>query len=197
MVRRVSGPDAGHAMTTRSPTTLLAAALAACALVAALGSTATASAACKAAERPAFDVTSKKARKATLCLLNKQRANRGIRTLKEKATLRKAAKRHTRRMLKKRCYSHLCPGEADLVARIGATSYLPCGCAWGVGENIAYGFGRRSSPKAIVKTWMNSAPHRASILNRSFEHVGVGIRRGAPLGGGPASTYTTTFGYRR
>jgi uncharacterized protein YkwD len=174
----------------------LAAALAACALIAA-GSTATAVAACKSADQPAQKLTSKKARKATLCLINKQRAKHRAPRLKAKYSLRRAAKRHTRRMLKKSCYSHTCPGEADLVGRINATGYLPCGCSWGVGENIAYGFERRSSPRAIVKAWMKSPPHRANILNRSFEHVGVGIKRGAPVGNGPAATYTTTFGYRR
>ncbi len=184
-------------MTTRRAPILLAAALAACALIAVLGSTATASAACKSADQAAHKLTSKKARKATLCLINKQRAKHRAPKLKAKYSLRKAAKRHTRRMLKKSCYSHTCPGEADLVGRINATGYLPCGCAWGVGENIAYGFGGRSSPRAIVKAWMKSPAHRSNILSRSFEHIGVGIKRGAPVGSGPAATYTTTFGYRR
>lgn len=44
---------------------------------------------------------------------------------------------------------------------------------------------------------MKSPAHRSNILSRSFEHIGVGIKRGAPVGSGPAATYTTTFGYRR
>jgi uncharacterized protein YkwD len=193
----VRRPDAGPAMTTRRAPILAAAALAVTASLLAFGPTATASAACTAADRPAHQITSKQGRKATLCLINKQRAKHGMPKLKARFALRKAAKRHTRRMLKKRCYSHRCPGEPDLVGRISGTSYLPCNCAWGVGENIAYGFERRSSPRAIVKAWMKSAPHRANILNRSFEHIGVGVKPGAPVGGSRAATYTTTFGYLR
>ncbi|MBK5117578.1 MAG: hypothetical protein JJE23_11745, partial [Thermoleophilia bacterium] len=73
---------------------------------------------------------------------------------------------------------------------------LPCNCSWGLGENIAYGFGSQSSPKLIVKAWMKSSGHRANILNRSFEHIGIGIKPGVPTSGSHGATYTTTFGYR-
>ena len=40
-----------------------------------------------------------------------------------------------------------------------------------VGENVAYG---NVSPEAMVDMWMNSAGHRANILNPTFTHIGVG-----------------------
>ena len=160
------------------------------------GSPADASAGCRAAKKPAYSVSSRVARKATLCLINKRRAKHGAHRLKEARSQRKAAKRHTRTMLRKGCFSHLCGGEGDLVKRLSATGYLPCNCSWGVGENIAYGFGRRSSPKKIVKAWMKSPGHRANILNRSFERIGIGVKPSTPTGGGQGATYTTTFGYR-
>ena len=40
-----------------------------------------------------------------------------------------------------------------------------------VGENVAYG---NVSPEALVDMWMNSAGHRANILNPTFTHLGVG-----------------------
>ncbi len=177
-------------------TVLLPGALLVALLLMLAGPTAGASAACKAADKPAYSVSSKTARKATLCLINKQRAKHGMKKLKEDGGQRKAAKKHTRRMLKKGCFSHVCPGEGDLVSRVNATSYLPCNCSWGLGENIAYGFGSQSSPKLIVKAWMKSSGHRANILNRSFEHIGIGIKPGVPTSGGHGATYTTTFGYR-
>lgn len=155
-----------------------------------------AEAACKGADRGAYKNAPRKARKTTLCLINKQRSRRGLPRLKEQRHQRKAAKKHTRQMLRKDCFAHRCPGEGDLVDRISATSYLPCGCFWGVAENIAYGYRARSRPKAIVGAWMDSPPHRQNILNRRYEHVGIGIRRGTPSGGGKGATYTTTFGYR-
>ncbi len=39
------------------------------------------------------------------------------------------------------------------------------------GENIARG---QASPQAVVNAWMNSAGHRANILNASYTQIGVG-----------------------
>jgi uncharacterized protein YkwD len=41
------------------------------------------------------------------------------------------------------------------------------------GENIAYG---QSTPQAVVTAWMNSAGHRANILNCRFTQIGVGAQ---------------------
>lgn len=155
-----------------------------------------AEAACKDAHKSAYKITSKRARKATLCLFNNKRRAHGLKRLKEHRGPLKAAKKHTKQMLKRGCFDHQCPGEGDLVARVSSTSYLPCGCSWGLAENIAYGYGRKSTPKKIVKAWMSSSGHRANILNRSFEHAGIGVKPGSPSGGGNAATYTATFGYR-
>ncbi|KFZ32490.1 hypothetical protein JS44_04615 [Anoxybacillus flavithermus] len=40
------------------------------------------------------------------------------------------------------------------------------------GENIAKG---QRTPQEVVNAWMNSAGHRANILNRNFTHIGVGF----------------------
>ena len=37
------------------------------------------------------------------------------------------------------------------------------------GENIAYG---QRDAKSVMATWMNSAGHRANILNPNFTHIG-------------------------
>lgn len=181
----------------RLPLLLAAALLTAALLLLAGPGVAPASAACKNAGKPAYKMPGKKARKATLCLINKQRAKRGMKKLRQHKAQLKAAKRHTRQMLKKDCFSHLCPGEGDLVDRVSRARYLPCNCSWGVAENLAYGHGRQSSPKRIVKAWMKSSGHRENILNRKYEDIGIGIKTGAPTGGGKkAATYTTTFGFR-
>ena len=68
-------------------------------------------------------------------------------------------------------------------------------CSWQVGENIAWGRGKRSSPAAIVDAWMHSPPHRELILTGSIKDVGVGIKRGRPGDGkAKAGTYTADFG---
>ena len=41
----------------------------------------------------------------------------------------------------------------------------------GMGENIAYGY---ASPEDVMNGWMNSAGHRANILNDGYKKLGVG-----------------------
>lgn len=151
---------------------------------------------CKGGSAPGYELSSKQAAKATLCLINKERRAHGVGALEQSAKAREAALAHSSVMVRERCFSHTCPGEADLLKRLSQTDYLPCNCSWGVAENIAYGFGNESSPRMMVAAWMNSAPHRMNILNGAYEQIGIGVRRGSPSGGSGAATYTTDFGYR-
>lgn len=152
---------------------------------------------CGEAGRPAYAISAKAAAKATLCLLNRKRSARGLRPLHSDKRQLEAARKHNRAMLKKNCFSHLCPGEKDLVGRVASTGYLPCSCTWGIAENIAWGAGSRAAPAAVVRAWMRSPSHRANILNRRFDEIGIAVSAGRPgRGGGPAATYTTDFGFR-
>jgi uncharacterized protein YkwD len=162
-----------------------------------LGASEAGAAQCRKASTPAHQLAGKVARKATLCLINRQRANRKLPRLRENHAKRRAAKRHTRAMISKGCFAHQCPGEKSLLGRAQDAGYLPCKCSWGIGENIAWGSRGNASPRSIVRAWMRSPGHRANILSRSFKHIGIGIRRGSPGGTSNAATYTTTFGYRR
>lgn len=135
------------------------------------------------------------ASEAILCLINKKRASHGAGPLAGNDNLASAAQGHTNHMLKHGCFDHECPGETGMATRIKNTGYLN-GAAWGVGENIAAGKGRRGSAARIVQAWMHSPPHRATLLTRDYEHVGVGMAHGTPRkphSGG--ATYTTDFGF--
>ena len=46
-------------------------------------------------------------------------------------------------------------------------------------ENVAAG---QQTPEAVVAAWMNSAGHRANILNPSFRDIGVGVAKGGSYG---------------
>ncbi len=102
-------------------------------------------------------------------------------------------------MVRRKCFSHECPGEADLTGRLTSARYLPCGCSWAIAENIAYGGGRLGSPREIVEAWMHSPDHRTNMLNPDYRDIGIGADDGTPTGGRGAdgATYTTDFGYRR
>jgi uncharacterized protein YkwD len=178
---------------------LLTAALALAALVLLAAAPGTAQAAeCKGADNAPSQLKKDRAEHIILCLINRERADHGLGDLRKESAQAKAARKHTKLMVRQRCFSHQCSGEGDLVARVERTNYLPCNCYWGVGENLAYGEGSEGSPRSLFKAWMNSAPHRANIINGRYEHIGIGIVWGTPTSGSQrgSATYTTTFGYR-
>ena len=180
----------------RLATAAIAALLAATALSLGPGAASGHAAQCKNSSAPAYELSGREARRATLCLLNRERADHGLKPLHADEHQQKAAGAHNRTMLRKDCFSHQCSGERDLVGRIEQAGYLPCSCSWSVGENIAWGSGELSSPRRIVDAWMGSGPHRANILNRRFEDIGVAVDSGSPGSGGQAATYTTDFGFK-
>lgn len=81
-----------------------------------------------------------------------------------------------------------CEGAANLRAKEIMTSYShtrPDGSSWATtcpipssggysGENLAAG-NAAVSPATVVASWMNSAEHRANILNPNFKYVSVGF----------------------
>jgi uncharacterized protein YkwD len=156
---------------------------------------ASAAGACSAANASASQASKRALVRATLCVLNAQRTRHNLRPLRLNRRLSTAARRHSRAMARRRFFSHTSPSGASFVDRIRRAGYLRRARSWSVGENIAYGTGRRSSPLAIGRAWMNSPGHRANILSRSFRSIGIGIASGTPISRG-GGTYTTDFGRR-
>jgi uncharacterized protein YkwD len=156
---------------------------------------ASAAGACSTANAAASQASKRALVRATLCVLNVERVRHNLRPLRLNRRLSAAARRHSRAMARRNFFSHSSLGGASFVDRIRGTGYLSGARSWSVGENIAYGSGRRSSPRAIGTAWMNSPGHRGNILSGSFRSIGIGIARGTPTGHGGA-TYTTDFGRR-
>jgi len=141
--------------------------------------------------------TAARVRAATLCLLNKERSKRGLRKLRAHRTLRVVAKRYARKMVKERFFDHTSPSGSTMIARIRSTSYLRGSIRrWSVGENLAWGSGPLATPAEIMKAWMNSAGHRANILDGGYREIGIGVAGGAPTGADSGATYVTEFGLR-
>lgn len=135
------------------------------------------------------------ARALTLCLLNRERARRGLAALQPRAQLQLAAQRHSEDMVARRFFEHETPEGADPQRRMLAAGY-PSDNAF-TGENIAWATGPKGSPGAIVDLWMHSPPHKRNILRPQFTEIGVGIAPGAPQtprSDDPPWTYTTDFG---
>jgi uncharacterized protein YkwD len=122
-------------------------------------------------------------RAAVVCLVNRQRTERGLPRLSISRKLNVAAQRWTDAMVSFDQFSH-----ARFVPRIDAVHYH-----WQVAaENIATGY---PTPRAAVRAWMASPDHCRNILNPAVRNVGTG-ERAAPVRGwasGPA-TWTQDFG---
>jgi uncharacterized protein YkwD len=138
-------------------------------------------------------------RAATLCLMNAERTARGLGRLQSEALLGRVAAGYARQMVRGQFFDHTSPAGSTMLARIKATSYLRDVTSWSVGENLAWGTGTLATPRAMVRAWMQSAEHRANLLDRHFADVGIGVTAGAPVALEPGElggTYVTDFGRR-
>ena len=103
---------------------------------------------------------------AVLNLVNKYRKQNGLASVKLDSALSGAASTRAKEIISS--FSHTRPNGSSCftVLSENGISYN------GAGENIAYG---QSSPDEVMTAWMNSAGHRANILNASFTRLGVGV----------------------
>jgi uncharacterized protein YkwD len=129
----------------------------------------------------------------TLQALNDARAARGLPALQADAHLARAARGHSRDMVRHRYFSHTTPGGAGLATRVKRTGWMRGRRTWALGEDLAWGTGDLARPEAVVAAWMASPPHRRNVLNRRFRHVGIGIAPGTPFGE-TGATFTADFG---
>jgi uncharacterized protein YkwD len=135
---------------------------------------------CPGAAASAANANAGKLRSALMCVVNRKRAANGLSALKVDRRIQRAAGRHARDMAKHDYFAHQRPGGPDLTTRLHRAGWH--GKAWG--ENIAYGCGPLASPKATLRAWMNSPPHRAILLSSTYRHGGVGVVGSAPCGSG-------------
>ena len=138
-------------------------------------------------------------RAATLCLMNAERTARALGRLQAEPLLGRVASSYARQMVRGQFFDHTSPAGSTMLARIKATAYLRDVTSWSVGENLAWGSGNLATPRAMVRAWMQSAEHRANLLDRHFADVGIGVAAGAPIALDPGElggTYVTDFGRR-
>ncbi|MFI9243215.1 CAP domain-containing protein [Streptomyces sp. NPDC053086] len=117
-----------------------------------------------------------------LNLVNDERAKAGCSPLAANSALTGLAETFSDDMAARDFFAHTDPeGRTpwDRAAKAGVTGLG--------GENIARG---QADAAAVMTVWMNSAGHRANILNCGFKTLGVGVHFGA---GGP--WWTQEFGY--
>ena len=101
--------------------------------------------------------------------VNHERANLGLRQLQWDNAIANAARLHTSLLADHDTLSHRFAGEADLQTRLrlaGAIFRL-------VAENVA----EAPDVSTLHIAWMNSAPHRANILDPQVDSIGIAIER--------------------
>ena len=132
----------------------------------------------------------------TLCLINEQRTDNGLSALTQQSELDLASQDYSELMVDQQFFAHVSPSGSVLTQRLTDSGYLGGNGAWIVGENIAWGESYLATPGAIVTAWMNSPGHRANILSRDYDEIGIGIAVGVPTSNNAGATYTTDFGHR-
>jgi hypothetical protein len=100
-------------------------------------------------------------------LINRERAQRGLSTLVVDDRLTRAAREHTRLLIKNKDLEHQFRGEPVLELRLSSTGIRFDSS----GENLA--LDSEGADSAHVSL-MHSPPHRANILRPEFSAVGVG-----------------------
>ena len=98
-------------------------------------------------------------------LTNIERVKAGRSPLQYHAGLQRAAMVRAEEITRK--FSHTRPDGTT-----AETVLLDCGVSNGAGENIAAG---QKTPEAVVRAWMNSSGHRATMLNPNVKYIGVGV----------------------
>ncbi|MFF2504704.1 CAP domain-containing protein [Streptomyces sp. NPDC058067] len=117
-----------------------------------------------------------------LALVNQERAKVGCTPVTANGGLGNLAENFSDDMAARGFFDHTDPDGKTPWDRAKKAGITDLG-----GENIARG---QADAKAVMNAWMNSAGHRANILNCSYKTIGIGVHFGS---GGP--WWTQDFGF--
>jgi uncharacterized protein YkwD len=108
-------------------------------------------------------------------LTNRARASAGLRALKVDSTLRSVARWRSKDMITRNYFSHSIPGYGKVWDKLNAIGY----CYKVAGENIGWNnYPDDLATAAIQQAFMNSAGHRANILGKTWDVIGIGAYKG-------------------
>lgn len=137
--------------------------------------------------------------KRTFALHNDVRRAHDLPTFCVHSRLQKAARAHSRDMIRRDYFSHNTKGRQESYdERLKRYGYDLHGYRYyWVGENIAYGSGSYGEPESRMDAWMRSDGHRHNILHSEFREIGIGTHTGTWRGYNGVTMYTVDFGVRR
>jgi uncharacterized protein YkwD len=150
-------------------------------------------AACSTADKPTLDI--KRFQKAVSCLHNLERRHHGLRNLRWNIDLSLVAGKHARDMVRRHYFEHLSPDHRNNMDRTAASGYRPTAGCWSAGENLFFSRGA-STPRQLLRAWMNSQAHRKNILRGRWHDFGLGVVKTSPSGERGGMTVVALFGTR-
>ena len=126
---------------------------------------------------------------AVIAQMNRERAAFGLQPLRVNSQLALAAEDRIHDLFNRHYFNHVSPdGMQPFVwAQRRGYDYSI------IGENLATGY---PTATRVVDGWMHSPGHRANILGRDFDEVGVAVAGGSPVSGYGGPTYVVLYGSR-
>jgi uncharacterized protein YkwD len=120
------------------------------------------------------------AEKQVIAEVNQERTSRGLKPVRFKSSLTRAARAHSREMARRGVLTHRSACGWSVGQRVRHYGYTASGYrSWSVGENLyrAKAGTLYATPVVAVNAWMDSTGHRAVILTKRFRDIGVGIAK--------------------
>ena len=114
-----------------------------------------------------------RAERAAIRHINNFRAAHGRPPVYAARSLNRSAEAHSADMARRNFFAHTSSDGTPFDVRI--RRYIGRGA---VGETLAWHTRKRRIARTIVSMWINSAPHRAILLQGNFRRIGVARRHG-------------------
>ena len=121
--------------------------------------------------------------------MNRERAAHGLGPLRLNDDLTLAAQDRIADMFDQRYFAHVAPDGTQPFTWVSRRGYR----YRAVGENLAVGY---PTAARVVRGWMESPGHRANILQRNFEEIGIAVANGAPVRGYGGPTIVAIYASR-
>ncbi|MBR1735482.1 MAG: hypothetical protein IJ736_00495 [Firmicutes bacterium] len=101
-------------------------------------------------------------------LVNEERAKNGLPELEWSDELADFAREHSEDMVRRNYFGHTDPDGVTFVDRINSAGIRYTHCA----ENVAAG---SETAEGVMNQWLGSSGHRANIMSRDVQYLGVGL----------------------
>ena len=111
-----------------------------------------------------------------VAMTNRARASAGLKALKVDSTLHSVARWRSKDMIDRNYFSHSIPGYGKVWDKLNAIGY----CYNVAGENIGWNnYPDDSATAAIQSAFMGSPGHRANIMGKTWDVIGIGAYKGS------------------